>query len=83
MTAYLIAGFCLLVGGLAPALWLASRGDPVRRMAGMELASAITVLALLVLTQGFGPSSAGILPLTLAVLAFAGTLVFVRLLGTR
>jgi len=83
VTGWLIAGLLLLAGGLAPALWLASRGDPLRRLAGLELASAVTVLTLLVLGQAFGPSSVVIVPLTLAVLSFAGTLVFVRLLGSR
>ena len=40
------------------------------------------LLTLLLLVQAYGPSSAVILPLTLTVLAFAGTLVFIRLLGT-
>ncbi|MFE0020914.1 monovalent cation/H+ antiporter complex subunit F [Amycolatopsis sp. NPDC059021] len=83
MTGWLIAGAVLLVGGLGPALWLAARGSPSSRMAGLELGGAVTVLTLLVLAQGYGPSSALILPLVLALLAFAGTLVFVRLLGQR
>ena len=83
MTGWLIATTLLLAGALAPALWLAARGDPVRRLVGLELAGAVTVLVLLLLTQAYGPSSAVILPLTLALLAFAGTLVFTRLLGTR
>jgi multicomponent Na+:H+ antiporter subunit F len=83
VTGWLIAAALLLVGGLVPALWLASRGGPVHRLAGLELAGAVTVLTLLVLGQAYGPSSVVILPLTLVVLAFAGTLVFIRLLGPR
>ncbi|WP_329063654.1 hypothetical protein [Amycolatopsis sp. NBC_01480] len=50
---------------------------------GVQQAGAVTVLVLLLLTQAYGPSSAVVLPLVLVVLAFAGTLVFVRLLGPR
>jgi multisubunit Na+/H+ antiporter MnhF subunit len=82
VTAWLIAAALLMVGGLGPALWLAARGDALERLVGLELAGSVTVLTLLLLTQAYGPSSAVILPLTLTVLAFAGTLVFIRLLGT-
>ncbi|QRP49558.1 monovalent cation/H+ antiporter complex subunit F [Amycolatopsis sp. FDAARGOS 1241] len=83
MTWLLLAALVLLAGGLGPGLWLAARGDAVERLAGLELAGAVTVLVLLLLIQAYGPSSAIILPLVLVVLAFAGTLVFVRLLGAR
>ncbi|MDT7799661.1 MAG: multicomponent Na+:H+ antiporter subunit [Actinomycetota bacterium] len=83
MTWLLLAAVLLMAGGLGPALWLASRGGAVERLAGMQLAGAVTVLTLLLLVQAYGPSSAIILPLTLTVLAFAGTLAFARLLGTR
>jgi multisubunit Na+/H+ antiporter MnhF subunit len=83
MTWLLLAAVLLMAGGLGPALWLASHGGPVERLAGMQLAGAATVLTLLLLVQAYGPSSAIILPLTLTVLAFAGTLAFARLLGTR
>jgi multisubunit Na+/H+ antiporter MnhF subunit len=83
MTWLLLATLLLMAGGLGPALWLAARGDAVARLAGLQLASAVTVLTLLLLVQAYGPSSAVILPLTLTVLAFAGTLVFARLVGTR
>ncbi|MFD2419669.1 monovalent cation/H+ antiporter complex subunit F [Amycolatopsis pigmentata] len=83
MTTWLIAAAVLLAGGFAPSLWLASRGDPVNRLVGTELAAAVTVLSLLCLTQAYGPSSALILPLVLVVLSFAGTIVFTRLLGQR
>jgi multisubunit Na+/H+ antiporter MnhF subunit len=83
MTWLLLAAVLLMAGGLGPALWLASRGGAVERLAGMQLAGAVTVLTLLLLVQAYGPSSAIILPLTLTVLAFAGTLAFARLLETR
>ncbi|KAA9150308.1 hypothetical protein FPZ12_041435 [Amycolatopsis acidicola] len=83
MTGLLVAALALMVGGLGPALWISARGDAIRRLAGLQLAGVTTVLVLLVLVQAYGPSSAVILPLTLTVLAFAGTLVFARLLGSR
>lgn len=83
MTGWLVAAAILVAGGLVPALSLASRGDPVQRLVGLELGAAVTVLTLLCLAQAYGPSSALILPLVLVVLAFAGTLVFTRLLGSR
>jgi multicomponent Na+:H+ antiporter subunit F len=43
----------------------------------------VGALALLVLVQGDGQSSYLIVPFVLVLLAFAGTLVFTRLLGNR
>ncbi|GAA3563053.1 hypothetical protein GCM10022222_53530 [Amycolatopsis ultiminotia] len=83
MTWLLFAALLLLAGGLAPALLLSAKGRPADRLAGVQQASAVTVLVLLVLAQVYGPSSAVILPLALVVLAFSGTLVFVRLLSAR
>ncbi|MBB4684025.1 monovalent cation/H+ antiporter complex subunit F [Amycolatopsis jiangsuensis] len=83
MTWLLLAALLLLAGGLGPALWLSARGRPAERLAGLQQASAVTVLVLLLLTQAYGPSSAVVLPLVLVVLAFSGTLVFIRLLGAR
>ncbi|MGK3201832.1 hypothetical protein ACWEVP_28795 [Amycolatopsis sp. NPDC003865] len=82
MTGWLVAAVLLMAGGLGPALWLAARGDAIGRLAGLQLAGPVTVLTLLLLVQAYGPSSAVILPLVLTVLAFAGTLLFIRLLGT-
>ncbi|WP_116204705.1 monovalent cation/H+ antiporter complex subunit F [Amycolatopsis circi] len=83
MTWLLLAALLLMAGGLGTALWLAARGTAIDRLVGMQFAGTVTVLTLLLLVQAYGPSSAIILPLTLTVLAFAGTLVFARLLGTR
>ncbi|MGW7534377.1 hypothetical protein [Amycolatopsis sp. NPDC054798] len=83
MTWLLLAALLLMAGGLGTALWLVSRGTAIKRLAGMQFAGTVTVLTLLLLVQAYGPSSALILPLTLTVLAFAGTLVFARLMGTR
>jgi multisubunit Na+/H+ antiporter MnhF subunit len=83
MTSWLVAVLVLLVGGLGPALWLGCRGGPVARLVGLELGSSITVLILLLLAQIAGQSQFLIVPLTLVLLSFAGTLVFTRLLASR
>jgi multisubunit Na+/H+ antiporter MnhF subunit len=83
VTLLLGAGLVLLVGALAPALFLGVRGDAVERLAGLRLSGALLVPAMLVLSIGSGQTSYLIVPLVLAVLSFAGVLVFLRLLGNR
>jgi multisubunit Na+/H+ antiporter MnhF subunit len=68
------------IGGLAPALWIASHGGAVQRLVGLELVSAIGVVVMLVLAQITDQSFYLAVPLVLAPLSFAGTLVFTRLL---
>jgi multisubunit Na+/H+ antiporter MnhF subunit len=81
MTAWLLATVVLLAGGLLPTVFLASTGDPVERLVGLELGGAVTTVVLLLLSQAAGQSSYLIVPLVLVILSFAGTLVFTRLLG--
>jgi multisubunit Na+/H+ antiporter MnhF subunit len=83
VSVWYVAGLVLMAGGLGPALLLGSRGSPVDRLVGLELATSVTVLTMLTLTQSFGQSSYLIVPLVLVVLALTGTLVFTRLLGPR
>ncbi|GDY29643.1 monovalent cation/H+ antiporter complex subunit F [Gandjariella thermophila] len=83
MNLWLIGAVALLLGGMVPALYLASRGDPVPRLVGLVLSGQVATLALLLLAQGFGQSSYLIVPLVLAVLSFPGVLVFTRLLRAR
>jgi multisubunit Na+/H+ antiporter MnhF subunit len=80
---WLLGAVALLLGGMAPALSVASRGDPASRLVGLVLGGQIATLALLLLAQGFGQSSYLIVPLVLAVLSFPGVLVFTRLLRPR
>ncbi|MFI6452722.1 monovalent cation/H+ antiporter complex subunit F [Streptosporangium amethystogenes] len=81
MNIWLASALALMVGGLGPALWIGARGEPIDRLVGLDLAAALCTLCLLLLAQGFGQSSYLIAPLVLAMLSFAGTLVFTRLLG--
>jgi multicomponent Na+:H+ antiporter subunit F len=83
MNGWDIAGMALLVGGVVPALVLVARGSAVDRLVGLQLGSSVCALTLLVLIQGEGESSYLIVPFVLVLLAFAGTLVFTRLLGKR
>jgi multicomponent Na+:H+ antiporter subunit F len=83
MTIWLLAAGTLMVGGLIPAMVLAYRGSAAQRLLGLELACAVGVIVMLLLCQAFNQSSYLIVPLVLALLSFAGTLVFTRLLGPR
>lgn len=83
MNPWLLGTIVLLVGGLGPAAWLGTRGDPVDRLIGLEIAAVVTTLLLLLFTQAVGQPSYLIVPLVLVLLSFAGTLVFTRLLAPR
>lgn len=83
MNAWLAACAVLIVLGLIPTLWVASRGDAVRRLVGLQLSGALAVLVLMSFAQAMNQPSYLIVPLVLAVLTVAGTLVFTRLLGPR
>ncbi len=56
------------------------RSSRVDAVIALELAGTITTLDLLLLAEGFDRPSYFELPLTFAVLAFVGSLVFVRLM---
>jgi multisubunit Na+/H+ antiporter MnhF subunit len=74
------ASALLVLAGL-PALLVASRGAALDRLVGLEMLSGVVTLALLALAQGSGRTSYLDVALVLAVLSFAGTLVFTRFLG--
>lgn len=82
-TPWLIAAGVLLVGGLPPAILLASRGPAAHRLVGLQLTGSLSVILLILLSLGVNQSSYLIVPLVLVLLSFAGTLVFTRLLGAR
>lgn len=83
MNAWLTAAGVLMVAGLLPALLVSARGEEMARLIGLELASALTTVVLLLLAQGYHRSSYVDLALVLAFLSTAGSLVFVRLFGRR
>jgi multisubunit Na+/H+ antiporter MnhF subunit len=83
MNVWAIAAGALMIGGLVPAMILAARGPAAHRLLGLELAAVIGTIVLMVMCQAINQSSYLIVPLVLALLSFAGTLVFTRLLGAR
>jgi multicomponent Na+:H+ antiporter subunit F len=56
------------------------RGSPERRLVGLEMASLIVTIALVLFTIGFGRIPFIDLPLALAIMSFGGGLVFARFL---
>jgi multisubunit Na+/H+ antiporter MnhF subunit len=82
LSAYETCLAALLLGGLAPTLVVASRGEPGSRLVGLDLVASVLTFALILFSQvSPGQSYDLILPLVLVPLSFAGTLVFTRLLG--
>lgn len=74
-------GTTALLAGLVPCGWLALRESLVDAVVGVVAASTVVVLALLLLAEGYHRSSYFGLPLTLAVLSFVGSLLYLRFLG--
>lgn len=83
MTVWYVASIILLIGGMGPAMLLASRHGPTDRLVGLTLGGSIAVLTMLLLSQAYGQSSYLIVPLVLGTLSVTGVLVFTRLLGPR
>jgi multisubunit Na+/H+ antiporter MnhF subunit len=81
VTGYVVCAVVLVVGGLGPALLLSSKGSAIDRLVGLELVSSIVVLTMVVIAQITQLSYYLAVPLVLAPLSFAGTLVYTRLLG--
>jgi len=76
---WLVATLALLAGLVACGI-VCLRGDVVDRLVGLEMAGVVVTLALLLLAQGFGRVVYVDLALALALLSFAGGLVFARFL---
>jgi multisubunit Na+/H+ antiporter MnhF subunit len=62
---------------------MATRGAPVDRLAGLEMGGTVTALELMLFSQAENESQYLIVPLTLVLLSFAGTMVYARLLAPR
>lgn len=80
MNLWLIAA-AAVSASLVPCADMCLRGTPERRLVGLEMASLIVTLALVLFTIGFGRSPFMDLPLTQALMSFGGGLVFARFLG--
>jgi multicomponent Na+:H+ antiporter subunit F len=79
VTVWVVAALALLVG-LAACGVVCLRGDPVDRLVGLEMAGTVATLVLLVLAQAYDRAVYFDLALTLALLTFAGGMVFARFL---
>lgn len=79
MNVWLTAAAALLVC-LVPVGIVCLRGNAVDRVVGLELAGVFVTITLVLLAEGFHRAPFFDLPLTLALLSFAGTLVFARFL---
>jgi multicomponent Na+:H+ antiporter subunit F len=69
-----------LLAGLVPCGVVCLRGDPLSRLVGLEMASVVDTLVLLVIAQAYDRAIYFDLALALALLSFAGGLVFARFL---
>lgn len=80
MSGYGVLTMILLVGGLGPVLCMGAIGTALQRLVALEIGGAVITLFLLVFIEVSGETYELIVPLVLAPLAVAGTLVFTRLL---
>ena len=71
----------LLVGAAGPALVAVCRGGPGERLVALQSLSASLTVVLVVLSVGLGRSSYLDVPLVLALVSLAGSLVFARFFG--
>jgi multicomponent Na+:H+ antiporter subunit F len=65
---------------LIPCADLCLRGSPERRLVGLQMASILVVIAMVLFTVGFGRSAFIDLPVALSIMSFGGGLVFARFL---
>ena len=70
-----------LLVGFVPCGWLALRATRMDAVVGLQTAASVTTLVLLLLAEGFQRPVYMTLPLALAFLNVAGTLIFARFLG--
>ena len=79
MNEFAVAALALLAG-LVPCGAVCLRGDPVNRLVGLEMAGTVDTLVLLLLAQAYHRAIYFDLALALALLSFAGGMVFARFL---
>ncbi|HST77030.1 MAG TPA: monovalent cation/H+ antiporter complex subunit F [Verrucomicrobiae bacterium] len=77
MNVWLISALALIFA-LVPAAIVAFRGDPMDRMVGLEFASVITTLTLMLLAHGFQRIPFYDIALAACLLSFGSGLVFIR-----
>ncbi len=75
-----LTGAFVLMLGLVPCGIVAFTKDAARRLAGLEAGTALTVLIMMLLAEGYHRSFLFDLALMLALLSFGGGMVFARFL---
>ncbi len=75
-----LAVAALLLLALAATGWVCLRGSAITRLVGLETASVLAFLLLLVLAQAFGRAAYLDVALTLAFASFLGSLALLRFL---
>jgi multicomponent Na+:H+ antiporter subunit F len=76
-----VAALVLVVVCLPACLLVTARGGSVDRLVGLEVLGVVSTVVLLLLADAFGRSVYMDVALVLALLSFAGSLVFARFLG--
>ena len=79
MSAWHVAALVLLIG-LLPCMAVCLRGSPMDRLVGLEMAGTLDTLILLVLAAAYEQAIFFDLAVVLALVTFAGGLVFARFL---
>ncbi len=80
MNAYLLAG-AVLIGAIGPCVLVCLLAPPIDGLVALELAGALTTLALLCLAEGFHRGTYFGVALVCAVLTWVGGLVIARFLA--
>ncbi|MDL4812635.1 monovalent cation/H+ antiporter complex subunit F [Actinomadura opuntiae] len=73
-----VPALVILVAAVLPALLTTLRGRPVDRLAGLIVTGPLVTLVLALLASAYGRTSYLDVALILALLSFAGSLVFAR-----
>ncbi|MFL5734864.1 MAG: MrpF/PhaF family protein [Chloroflexia bacterium] len=77
MNVWIFFAIILLVG-MIPCGIVCTRGEPMSRLVGLEMASTMAVLALVLLGKGLERDFLYDLAIAQALLSFGGALVFIR-----
>ena len=80
MNGFVVAAI-LMLAAVVPCGVVLVRGSAMEAVVAFEAISALVVIVLILLSEGFRRSGEFELPIHLAVLAFGSGLVFVRFLG--
>ena len=73
----------ILIGAVVPASVVGMRGDPVDRLSGLVQLAPTGAAFLMVFAQAVGRTDYLIVPLTLTLISFTGSLVYARLMAPR